>query len=50
MDLWDALGVSPQQGLLVAGLGLLAALVLAGRALSGKARGGNEGGLDLHDR
>jgi hypothetical protein len=50
MDLWGALGVSRETGLLGAGLGLLAALVLAG-GIAVRRRGERpRGSLGLNDR
>jgi hypothetical protein len=50
MDLWGALGVSRETGLLAAGLGLLAALVLAA-GIAFRRRSERPGGpLGLNDR
>jgi hypothetical protein len=49
MNLWDALGISPQQGILGACACLLAALVL-GAGMFLKSRAERKGGLRLDDR
>jgi len=48
MDLWGALGISPQTGLLAAAAGLLAAIVLAAANLRRSSRG-ERARLDLDE-
>ena len=50
MNLWEALGVSPQTGLLAAAAGLLAAVVLALANFHRGAREESTPGLGLDDR
>jgi hypothetical protein len=50
MDLWSALGVSRQAGLIAAAVGLVAALVLAGSLAFRKGSGDDDAGLGLGGR
>lgn len=49
MDLLDALGVTRQQALIGAGVGLLVAVLVAANSLLRSPKDGTEG-LGLHDR
>lgn len=50
MNLWDALGVSSQGGLLAAAAGLVTALLLAAGVILRRSRAEPKSGLGLHDR
>jgi hypothetical protein len=50
MDLLDALGVTRQQALLGAGVGLLVAVLIAANAFLRRAHEDERDGLGLHDR
>jgi hypothetical protein len=50
MDLLDALGVTRQQALLGAGVGLLVAVLIAANAFLRRAREDERNNLGLHDR
>jgi hypothetical protein len=50
MDLLDALGVTRQQALLGAGVGLLAAMLMAANAFLRRSRQESRDGLGLHER
>ena len=50
MDLLDALGVTRQQALIGAGVGLLVAVLIAANALLRGSRQDSRDGLGLHDR
>ena len=50
MDLWSALGVTPQSGLIAVGIGLAAALALAARIVLRGRGASRSGGLGLDDR
>jgi hypothetical protein len=50
MDLLDALGVTRQQALLGAGVGLLVAVLIAANAFLRRAREDERNSLGLHDR
>ena len=49
MNLWDALGVSSQGGLLAAAAGLVTALLLAAAVILRRSRAEPKSGLGLHD-
>jgi hypothetical protein len=50
MDLWTTLGVSRETGLIAAGLGLVAAVVLAGTIVLRRGRAERAGTLRIDDR
>jgi hypothetical protein len=50
MNLWDALGVSSQGGLLAAAAGLVTALLFAAGVIWWRSRPERKSGLGLHDR
>lgn len=50
MDLWHALGITPQQGLVFAGVVFAAALVLAGSVFVRRTRAERRSGLGLDER
>jgi hypothetical protein len=49
MDLWNAIGITPGAGLVAAGLGLVAALVMAGTIVFRRSRHSEVRGLGLED-
>jgi hypothetical protein len=50
MNLWDALGVSSQQGLLAAAAFLGTAILIAAGVILSRSRPERKSGLGLHDR